>query len=467
MVKRLVLPGMNRNNRFLKKKTCALPEHNRSGKLNRNGTRCAASMHMFSCVMFLTLLMASPGLRAQETVRVMFHNLLNFPDPVPAGRADTFATIADYVQADLLLVCELKTAAGAEDLLNRGLNAGGASDWRKAAFVPDGSAGGLLQNLVFYRQDKLALYRQSRIKTHVRDISHYVFFMRDPYLAGHLDTTWLDVYVAHLKAGNTPSDAADRSRMVDSLRRYLDQQPPGRNIIFGGDFNVYTSAEAAYDKLIDPYASIWLRDPINRPGSWSSSPGMADVHTQSTRTSLIYDDGSGGGMDDRFDFLLLSSPMTFGSGRFRYTPGSYKALGNPGSCLNQSILTCEPNPVPRRVRNALYYMSDHLPVFLDLEVTYPIYNGLESESISDGTSPRLWWDGIQLWVAPAQDFAGTVEFYGLDGRLLRATGSLFLPAGSATAVSLPMTYNGLVLIRGTDQSGQQWSRTLSLYPSLK
>ncbi|MBI1193208.1 MAG: hypothetical protein GC205_08540 [Bacteroidetes bacterium] len=455
---------MNPNLRFLKLNALAGLYLKRV--LNRHTFLRSKGTYRLNGVFFASLLLLSGAGQAQETVRVMFHNLLNFPDPVPAGRADTFAVIADYVQADLLLVCELKTAAGADALLNRGLNVAGTSDWRKAAFVPDGSAGGLLQNLVFYRQDKLALYRQSRIKTHIRDISHYVFFMRDPYLAGHLDTTWLDVYVAHLKAGNTPSDAADRSRMVDSLRTYLDQQPPGRNIIFGGDFNVYSSTEAAYQKLIDPYAPIWLRDPINRPGNWSSNPGMADVHTQSTRTSLIFDDGSGGGIDDRFDFLLLSSPMIFGSGRFGYSVGSYKALGNTGSCLNQSILTCEPNPVPRRVRNALFYMSDHLPVFLDLDVTYPLYNGLENAVTNGGNAPRLWWDGTQLWIAPDQDFFGSLEIYGLDGRLLGSTASLTLTAGSRSAISITNAPRGLVLVRGTAQQGLPWSQTVSLLPGL-
>jgi len=405
---------------------------------------------------------ASTGLRGQETLRVMAYNLLNFPDPVPAGRADTFATIAAYVEADLLLVCELKTAAGAEDLLSRGLNAGGGSDWRKAAFVPDGSGGGLLHNLTFYRQDKLALYRQSRIKTHIRDISHYVFFLRDPYLAGHKDTTWLDVYVAHLKAGNTPSDAADRNRMVDSFRVYLDQQPPGRNIILGGDFNVYSSTEAAYGKLIDPYAPIWLRDPINRPGNWSSNPGMADVHTQSTRTSLIYGDGSGGGMDDRFDFLLLSSPIVFGSGRFAYQSGSYTALGNPGTCLNQSVLLCEPNPVPRRVRSALYYMSDHLPVYLDLAVTYPVYNGLEEAASPIVQAPLIWTDGGRLWMRSRQAFAGMIQIFGPDGRLLWQQDGVQFVAGGTIDLPLLEACRGWTLVRGLDQRGASWSQAVLL-----
>ena len=56
---------------------------------------------------------------AQETVKVMFYNLLNYPleDAVPNREADLEFILTDY-QPDLFLVCELNNVAGANNVLN-------------------------------------------------------------------------------------------------------------------------------------------------------------------------------------------------------------------------------------------------------------------------------------------------------------------------------------------------------------
>ncbi len=363
------------------------------------------------------LMWCSPGrAKAQpdETLRVMAYNLLNFPDPVPAGRADTFKTIFDASLPDLILVCELKTAAGAESLLSNALNADGGGTYRRADFQSNTSGGSNLQNLAFYNQNKLALYEQAIVRTHVRDINRYTFFFRDPFLAGHNDTTWLDAYMVHFKAGSTVSDENDRARMADSLRAAIDRRGLNRNVVVGGDFNVGTSAEAAYATLDDPFADVWLRDPANRPGSWGSNSTYADVHTQSTRTSSIFGDGSGGGLDDRYDFLLLSSNVFTGSSPVAYAGDSYTAFGNNGNCYNNSIFACSPNPVSRRVRSALYYMSDHLPVLLDLEVTYPEFTALPTSIAA--VDVRAWTAEGRLYGESRT--GGHWTLFDLTGRLV-------------------------------------------------
>jgi endonuclease/exonuclease/phosphatase family metal-dependent hydrolase len=350
-----------------------------------------------------------------DTIRVMAYNLLNFPDPVPAGRQDTLANIVDHVKPDLLMVCELKSSSGASMILNQSLNTGSIFRWRQADYQSNSSSGANLQNLVFYDGDKLALYEQDIIRTHVRDINRYTFFFRDPFLGGHMDTTWLDVYVLHLKAGQSTSDENDRSRMADSLVAEMNRRGPGRNILIGGDFNVYSSTEAAYETITDPYQSNFIKDPIGVAGNWSGNFIYAEQHTQSTRISSIFGDGSGGGMDDRFDFILCSNNMLSGSGRLSYLSGTYKAWGNNGECYNSSIQTCEPNPVPAAVRNSLFYMSDHLPVVMDLAVTYPIFN-----SISEPDPTLINWtrSGDYLILDfPENQFEQWV-IYSLQGQLL-------------------------------------------------
>jgi hypothetical protein len=417
---------------------------------------------MRTAVLFLLLagIAFSPDrARAQpdETLRVMAYNLLNFPDPVPAGRADTFRTIAEAAVPDLVLVCELKTAAGADQLLDRALNADGGNAFRRADFVPN-TGGGSIHNMAFYRQDKLALYEQAVVRTHLRDINRYTFFFRDPFLAGHRDTVFLDAYMAHFKAGGMPSDVADRARMADSLRAAIDRRGFDRMVIVGGDFNVTTSAEDAYAVLDDPFATVWLRDPANRTGAWGGSSTFADVHTQSTRSASIFGDGSGGGMDDRYDFLLVSSNVLTGSGRVAYVPGSYEAYGNSGNCYNQTIFSCSPNPVPRRVRSALYYMSDHLPVVMDLAVTYPVFNGLAGTP--GGAEARAWWTGSGLaWTSPG---AGAWRLVDGTGRVL-AFGRTAGPDGAWTA-NRPLP-PGLYLWTWTGADGRRAVRRLAPPPN--
>ena len=415
--------------------------------------------HLFlACLVMMCLLPVEGYAQPNDTLRVMMYNLLNFPDAVPAGRADTFKTIAQATQPDLLLICELKTGAGADLLLDRGLNTDGISRYRRADYVSNTSSGADLQNMAIYNQDKLALYEQAVLRTQVRDINRYTFFFRDPFLAGHRDTTWLDAYVLHFKAGNTPGDAASRGRMADTLRAEIYRRGPGRSVIVGGDFNVYTSAEYAYASLDDPYASVWMRDPANRTGSWNNNSSFADVHTQSTRTSSIFGDGSGGGLDDRFDFLLLSSNVLVGSGPIAYVADSYEAFGNSGNCFNQTIFSCEPNPVSRRIRSALYYQSDHLPVILDLAVTYPIFNGVGTASASQ--SGKAWWhDQTMRWNLPG-DGRGKWQLIDLTGRVV-AFGRTAGPEGSWTAPPAWIASTPILLWHWIGDDGQLISHKIA------
>jgi hypothetical protein len=111
------------------------------------------------------------------------------------------------------------------------------------------------------------------------------------------------------------------------LREHLNQHSPTTKFILVGDLNLYSSSEPAYQKLTgeETENSGRLFDPIETPGTWHNNSSYTVIHTQSTRTSDIGDDGATGGMDDRFDFILVSSSL---SGRV--IEGSYTAYGNDG-----------------------------------------------------------------------------------------------------------------------------------------
>jgi hypothetical protein len=140
-----------------------------------------------------------------------------------------------------------------------------------------------------------------------------------------------------------------------------------------GDLNLYTSSETAYQNLVStPNTRARLNDPINRPGSWNTSAAFADVATQSPRLASLPDGGASGGLDSRFDFILVSDPILNGSKGIRYIPGSYTSFGNDGQHYNRALTDLPANTSVSAVMvQNLYNLSDHLPVVASFAFTPP------------------------------------------------------------------------------------------------
>jgi len=317
----------------------------------------------------------------QDSLKVMSYNLLNFPNGRDdcgsnlsvAARWDTLRKIVQYIKPDILMVCELQSEAGADNILNQALNVNNINYYSRANFISNQSPGGSsLNNMFFYNSQKVTLYNQSEVTTDLRDIGEYVVYANDPNLGFYNDTTFISFFVGHLKAGNwnAPVEENRRALECNSLRNYVNGLAQGSNIVFGGDFNFYTSNEAGY-QILTTGGGNKLNDPINSPGNWNNNSAFANIHTQSTRSSNYIECGAVGGMDDRFDIILLSDSIIGGGNRVQYINNSYKAFGNDGNGFNQAI-NSPPNPsLPDSIIEALYYMSDHLPVVLNLSITYP------------------------------------------------------------------------------------------------
>ncbi|MBW8049982.1 MAG: T9SS type B sorting domain-containing protein [Cytophagales bacterium] len=397
-------------------------------KLNIN--TCIYEYYFGMKIAYITffLLLSLFGLSyGQDTLTVMFYNLLNFPDGrddctpnmVIAGRYDTLRKIVQYVKPDLFLICELQNEKGADSILNRSLNQFG--NYQRANFVTNQSGGPFLNNMLFYNSNKVSLYSQDEIITDLRDVNRYIVYGNDPNLSAHNDTTFIDLYVTHLKAGSSPSDESRRQLECDSIRSYIDALPAGRNHILTGDLNLKTSNETAYQTLINT-GTYPFNDPINSPGNWYNNFAFTDIHTQSSRRTISMDCGALGGMNDRFDFILVTDNVLTGADRVQYLSNSYANLGNDGNHFNSSIIASPPNlSAPDSVINALYYMSDHLPVFMKIIITYPPDTVLNSNftitlpscpgfadaaidlTVSGGTSPYtyLWSTGDTI-----QDITG-------------------------------------------------------------
>lgn len=207
---------------------------------------------------------------------------------------------------------------------------------------------------------------------------------------GYDDSADFYVYSSHFKAGSTSTDQTRRN--VESQMIRTDAATLGANarIIYTGDFNIQSSSEAMYQTLLAAGSGKAV-DPINTPGSWNNNSGFAAVHTQAPLVTGV-NNLTGGGMDDRFDFQLVTEPLMSGNGLSYIGPGvpntlisptqhSYRAFGNNGTTFNNNLNAAantalpisEYNPglgEPSRttVLNALTTASDHLPVVADYQI---------------------------------------------------------------------------------------------------
>lgn len=323
-------------------------------------------------IVWLIALCHIPSLFAQETMNVMFYNLLNFPleDSVP-NRIQYLDLILNDYQPDLFMVCELNNEDGANSILQTIQNSVDAN-FNMATFqlnTSDDTIGDQndLQNLLFYNSSKFLLESQDIVTTIFRDFNHYQLKLNT--VNQDSNPVFIDIIVCHLKASNSVENQEFRLEMVEDLMTYLNTIPTTNRVILAGDFNVYYSSEPAFQTIIDQTNPIVFVDPVDRVGSWHNNTDYIDVFTQSTRTQTG-SGGSTGGFDDRFDFIMTSENLLSDSELF-YVPNSYQVYGNNGNvnCFNRSIINsgCSGSNFSLEIRESLHNFSDHLPVTLQIE----------------------------------------------------------------------------------------------------
>jgi Endonuclease/Exonuclease/phosphatase family len=299
-------------------------------------------------------------------LRVMSYNMLNFPLGEIPDRVDTLEKIVSYSLPDLLMIQELKTEQGLLDIADM-MDSLGFGDYAPSQFVAMQSDPGNpypLQHAIVYNQNIFTLKSQSEIVTSVRDINEFVLYLNDDGLATGSDTIFIYVYVTHLKSSTGAENQALRLEMANAWIDYMNANFIGdENVILAGDFNLYANTEPAYLALTNTENTVVMQDMFASLGNWSGTNfEHKEILTQSTRSSQVGGDGAGGGIDDRFDFILFSEAMMTNTNEVYYVQDSYKSLGNNGTCYNQSITECsEGNGVPQEVLQAIYYLSDHVP----------------------------------------------------------------------------------------------------------
>ena len=140
----------------------------------------------------------------------------------------------------------------------------------------------------------------------------------------------------------------------------------------------------------------------------------ASFYTQCTRKTTLGSCGGGvdGGVDDRFDYILVSNELAP-----RVVPGSYTAFGNDGvPRLNDAIDEPTNQRVSAAMAAALKCASDHLPVYVDV-IIGDVQASVEG---AEQLTPWIRLQGTTLVVDDVQD-KSVAMLYDINGRMCMET----------------------------------------------
>ena len=307
-------------------------------------------------VVVALLLVASQA----QAVRVCSYNILNFPGSTGTSRVPYFRTVIQEIDPDVMVVQEMLSLSGVNQFLNNVMNYETPGLYAAGPFVN----GYDTDNAIFYKPSVIELVSHSEISTALRNISEYVL-RPVGYTSSEAE---FRVYSLHLKAGSSSSDKSKRLAEATILRDHLNDLASGSCFMAAGDYNIRASTESAYQKLVGSEADNdgRLKDPIDSPGTWHDNASFAWIHTQSPRTSS-FGGGATGGMDDRFDIMLISYALADDEG-MDYIPGTRVALGNDGQHFNMAINSGTNYAVSEEVADAIHESADHLPLYLDFQL---------------------------------------------------------------------------------------------------
>lgn len=367
------------------------------------------SFHIIITILLLVL--SSKQIMSQDTLTVMQYNLLYYGN-YNSGFADCYETnnntqrkdecirkLKDYVKPDILTVCEFGATQNLlNDFLRHNLNINGATYWKSDDII--NHAGSNIINHIFYDSRKIGLKKHVALRTNPRDTDVYELYLKTKSLAAG-DTIKLICIVAHPKAGQ--GYESSRRALMQIAMDYVNQHYSNDNVLIMGDFNMYGARESGYRLLTQTYSNpeACFIDPLfslNGVGEWSNSIQYAPFHTQSTRS---YSDEcfSSGGLDDRFDFILMADEIAFSYKHLRYVSNSYHAVGNDGRHFNQSVDQGYNSAVPAEIAEALFDASDHLPVTMKIAVDAHL-------GVSETEYPRL-----QVSIAPNPATDAAIVFF--------------------------------------------------------
>jgi hypothetical protein len=185
----------------------------------------------------------------------------------------------------------------------------------------------------------------------------------------------LIVFGVHLKANDYTSDnitnAQKRTGAIITLREETKNYGRSTNYLVCGDFNIFSSNEAAFQKMINTSSPGYFIDMLNVVGDWGDNPEYNKVCSYSSKL-----------LDTRLDMILIS-PSLKELGGVDYKDGSFKIFGNDGNHFGLSVNTGtnEWFPETPALGTALVNASDHLPIYADFNFGVPVTSVKQEKNI--------------------------------------------------------------------------------------
>lgn len=348
----------------------------------------------------LAALACSIATPALAQLRIVSYNAATVTNPsgdtARAGMSDVLQAVGieskNGIQrpVDILSLQEVSSSLnGAASIVTILNNLYGAGTYARSTVA--GSSTDSTTQAVIYNTNTVQLIGQTAVGTASTSGAARAPMRYEFRPAGYDESADFYLYSEHYKAGTTSSDQTRRNIEATAVRNDADSLGPGAKVIFSGDFNIQRSTEQMYQTLTAAGGPGQAVDPINAPGTWNNNAAFAGIHTQAPLVTGV-NALTGGGMDDRFDFQLTTSPMLSGQGVSYIGPNvpnlavapsqeSYHAFGNNGTTFNTNINAAsntalplaEYNPGPGQpsrttVLNSLTTASDHLPVVADYQI---------------------------------------------------------------------------------------------------
>jgi endonuclease/exonuclease/phosphatase family metal-dependent hydrolase len=416
---------------------------------------------LFLFTVLFSLALQAQGQVRQGSIRLMTYNILNYRNGTTyctgnnnssSAKESGIATIVNYVEPDIIVFNEVSSSANNPTyLLNNALNTNGTTSWAMANYTHNGFSS--LVNAIAYNSTRFTVANQWTIDKDANNNSltrlidvvnfHMIDSMATP--ASWWDTTSFYVIAAHFKAGNTTADASEREKEAQAIMDWIDNNlntNVDHNIFLLGDLNTYGSSEASY-AVLTAGSGYRLEDPINTSGNWHNNSTYANVHTQSTSTATS-GCKSGGGLDDRFDHILISEAVGEGNLHLTYAPNSYIAVGNDGNHFNNAVNSGTNYSATTAVISALATVSDHLPVILDVDLYWAF--DLEEPANLQLNLPNPARTGQRIEL-PAQTSAELIDLTG------QVVGHFTGP------FSVPSLAPGMYLLR-IERNSHRWTQKL-------
>jgi PKD repeat protein len=319
----------------------------------------------------------------KDTLTIMVYNTLNYgfpstsgcPSLITANKDGYLKTILRYANPDIVGLVKMDaspasftTTAIVHNVLDSVcLGCYGHSNFTNVS-------GYTKENMLYFKTSKFGYIGTTTIYSgdpNISDINLHTLYYKDPNLSISHDTAFINIVLVHDKSGST--NASNRATEIGGAMTWLNAHvtSPG-NYIFMGDFNVQKSTEACFQDMINSTnTNAQFYDPPNQLGNWANSPtAFANYLTEDTRMTDPGDCGATGGISTRFIHILCTQPIMQNTKAVQYIPGSFTVIGQDGNHTNKALTDSPTNTsVPAPVLNALYYMSNHLPVSIKVSIT--------------------------------------------------------------------------------------------------